>query len=239
MRRSGDPHGRYADMFSEFFKNSRMSSTYKPVFLAALVDVVSRRRGGPLDAARWISVKDGQICVDLGLVAVPFAKHYWDMAAAFDPRHTPPRMADPGNPGRDISIVGLIRDEMRRMKEEEACGERAGAGAGREARGRKRGAVHSPAGGVPPTLAELASDKMAGFRRRVVAKSIKPNILAYPHKDMLGLYEIERGGNRIVLDAAAMDYMKRDAAALRAALGELVARHLEAINPRRGARRPW
>ena len=225
-------------MFNEFFRSAKMASTYKPVFLAALVDVASRRLGGPLDADRWISVEGGRICVDLELVAVPFAKHYWDMAAAFDPRHTPPRMADPGNPGRDISIVGLIRDEMARMKEEEACGERAGAG-GREARGQKRGAVHSPAGGVPPTLAELASDEMAGFRRKVVARSIKPNILAYPHKDMLGLYEIERGGNRIVLDAAAMDYMKSNAAALKAALGELVARHLEAINPQRGTSQPW
>ena len=226
-------------MFNEFFKNSRMSSTYKPVLLAALVDVASRRPGGPLDAGKWISVEGGRICVDLELVAVPFAKHYWDMAAAFDPRHTPPRMADPGNPGRDISIVGLIRDEMARMKEEEACGEMAGAGAGGAARGRRRGAVPSLAGSIPPTLAELASDKMAGFRRRVVARSIKPNVLAHLHKDMLGLYEIERGGNRIMLDAAAMDYMKRDAAALKAALGELVARHLEAVNPRRGAWRPW
>ena len=217
-------------MFNNFFKKPNMASTYKPVFLAALVDIASRRRGGPLDAGRWISTEGGRVCVDLELVAVPFARYYWDMAAAFKPRHTPARMADPGNPGRDINIVGLIRDEMRRMKEDEACKEGTGAGAAKAA-GRKRGAAPSPAGGMPPTLRKLASDEMAGFRGKVVAKSIRREVIPSLRKDNFGLYTSGRGKGCIVLDAAAMEYMRRNAAALKTALSELVARHLEANNP--------
>ena len=218
-------------MFNNFFKKPNMASTYKPVFLAALVDIASRRRGGPLDANKWISVEDGRICVDLELVAVPFAKYYWDMAAAFKPRHTPARMADPGNPGRDINIVGLIRDEIKRMKEEEACRERTGAGATKALRGRKRRAAPSPAGGMPPTLRELASDEMAGFRGKVVARSIRREVLPSLRKDKFGLYKPGRGKDCIMLDASAMEYMRRNAVALKTALSELVARHLEANNP--------
>ena len=46
------PQALYVDMFNEFFRSAKMASTYKPVFLAALVDVASRRLGGPLDADR-------------------------------------------------------------------------------------------------------------------------------------------------------------------------------------------
>ena len=213
-----------------------MASTHKPVFLAALVDIASRRRGGPLDAGRWISRGDGYTCVDLELVAIPFAKYYWDMAAAFDPRHTPPRMADTGSPGRDISIVELIRDEAARMKEEGACKKGGGAEAGAAwaagaARGRGRRASSSPAGGIPPTLGELASDEMAGFRRRVVAGPIRREVLPVLRMDVPGLYEYRRGKNCIAFDEGAMEYMRCNAAALKAALGGLVARHLEACNP--------
>ena len=203
-----------------------MASTYKPVFLATLVDIAARKSGGPLDAGRWLSDEGDRICVDLELVAVPFAKYYWDMTAAFDPRHTPPRMAGSGKPGRDINIVELIRDESLRMKEE-ACRERAGgaraAGAGR---GQKRDV---PAGGAPPTLEELASDEMEEFRGRVVARSIRREVL--PHLRKFGLYEYRRGRDCIVLDKEAMAYMRRNATMLKTALSDLVARHLEDNNP--------
>lgn len=206
-------------MFDGFFRKPNMASTYKPVFLAALVDIAARKSGGPLDADRWISDEGDRICVDLELVAVPFAKYYWDMAAAFDPRHTPPRMAGSGKPGRDINIVGLIRDEALRMKEEEVCREGAG-------RGQKRGV---PARGAPPTLEELASDEMEEFRGRVVARSIRREVL--PHLRKFGLYEYRRGRNCIVLDKEAMAYMRRNATMLKTALSDLVARHLEDNNP--------
>ena len=224
-------------MFDGFFRKPNMAGTYKPVLLAALVDIAARKSGGPLDAGGWISGGDGRVRVDLELVAVPFAKYYWDMVAGFGPRHTPVRMADPDDPGRDVNIVGLIRDEVARMKEEEATGERIGAGEGAagKAGGRKRGArgrrKGPPASSKPPTLARLASDEMAGFRGRVVEKSIKSVPLAKLCTNKFNLYEIERGSNGIVLDAAGMEYMRRNAVALKAALGELVARHLEANNP--------
>ena len=218
-------------MFNKFFKRPRMASTYKPVLLAALVDIAAREEGGPLDAGRWLSTEGGRVCVDLELVAIPFAKYYWDMAAAFDPRHTPARMADPDNPGRDINIVGLIHDEIARRKEEAACRERAGAaGAAGAGRGWKRSASSSAtADGAPPTLEELASDEMAGFRDRVVEKSIKPEVL--PSLLKLGLYEARRGKGSIVLDEEAAGYMRRNAATLKVALSDLVARHLEDNNP--------
>lgn len=215
-------------MFNKFFKKPGMISTYKPVFLAALVDIAAREEGGPLDAGRWLSTEGGRVRVDLELVAVPFAKYYWDMAAAFDPRHLPARMADPDNPDKDINIVGLIHDEIVRMKEE-ALGKRSVAS--KAARGRRRGASTSAADGAPPTLKELASDRMAGFRGRVVEKSIRPEVLDHLLKDEFNLYEVGRGKDSIVLDKEAVEYMKRNAATLKAALSDLVARHLEGNNP--------
>lgn len=220
-------------MFNGFFKSPNMRSTYKPVFLAALVDIAAREEGGPLDAGRWLSMEGGRVRVDLELVAVPFAKYYWDMAAAFDPRHLPARMADPDNPGRDVNIVGLIHDEIARMKEEAFRARAGAAGAAKAARGRRRGASTSaPAGGAPPTLKELASDKMAGFRGRVVEKSIKPEVLVHLSKDEFNLYKVGRGKDSIVLDEGGVEYMRRNAAMLKAALSDLVARHLEDNNPR-------
>ena len=213
-------------MFNRFIRKPDMAGTYKPVFLAALVDIAAREEGGPLDAGRWLSTEGGRVRVDLELVAVPFAKYYWDMAAAFDPRHLPARMADPDNPGKDVNIVGLIHDEIARMKEE-ALGERSVAS--EAARGRKRG---GSAGGAPPTLKELASDKMAGFRGRVVEKSIKREVLVHLLKDEFDLYEVGRGKDSIVLDEGAVEYMRRNAAMLKAALSDLVSRHLEGNNPR-------
>ena len=236
MRDGDDPCGRYADMFDGFFRNPGMASTYKPVLLAALVDIAARKSGGPLDAGEWISGGDSRVRVSLDLVAVPFAKYYWDMIAGFGPRHTPVRMADPDDPGKDINIVKLINDEVARMKEEEALGERIGPGQGTagKARGRRRKGGRrggAPASSTPPTLARLASGEMAGFRARVVEKSITPVVLGKLRKDEFNLYEIERGGNGIALDEEAMAYMRRNAVALKTALSELIVRHLEANNP--------
>ena len=230
----GDPHGRYADMFNDFFKNPRMASTYKPVFLGALVDIATGKAGGPPDTGGWLSKEDGgRIRVDLNLVAVPFAKFYWDMVAVFDPRHTPLRMADDKDHRRDVvNIVKLISDEMTRMKKDTVRREMAAnggpAGAAKSARDPGGG---PPASDAPPTLEQLASDRMAGFRREVIEKSIKPEVLRNLAKGMPGLYESRGGRNSIVLDAEAVAYMRRNAFTLKAALGELIDRHLEGTNP--------
>ena len=118
--------------------------------------------------------------IDLDLVAVPFAGFYWDMVAAFNPRHTPARMADLDDQGRDIAIVGLIDDEIARMKEEEARRGFGGVGAGQEVSGagRRRGGG-TRASDRPPPPRRHASDGMAEFRKKVVSRSIKPEVLRH------------------------------------------------------------
>ena len=256
MRGGNDADGRYADMFNTFFKKPDMSSTYKPVFLAGLVDIAAKKAGGPLDVGEWVSSDDdGRVRVDLNLAAVPFAKFYWDMLAGFGPRHTPVRMADDKSRSRDVvNIVKVINAEVSRRKIEElrtaAPGEGGNAAGAKGAGGRAGSAA---IGGKPPTLKELASDGMAGFRESVIKKSIKPEVvwhLAYnapeprrgkgrqgaaskrrASKAKFGLYEYRAEENCIVLDAEAVDYMGRNEFTLRAALGELIDRHLEKNNP--------
>ena len=248
--------GRYADMFNAFFKKPDMVGTYKPVFLAGLVDIAAKKAGGPLDVGEWVSSgDDGRVRVDLNLAAVPFAKFYWDMLAGFGPRHTPVRMADDKSRSKDVvNIVKVINAEVARRKIEELRAAAPGGGgsaAGGEGSRNKGGSA--AIGGKPPTLKELASDGMAGFRESVIKKSIKPEVvwhLAYnaperrrnkgrqeappkrrAAKAGFGLYEYRSRENCIVLDAEAVEYMGRNEFTLRAALGELIDRHLEKNNP--------
>jgi len=77
----------FSRMFSTFFKNaSRMASTYKPVFLKALLDI------GDLDGPKtddeivgnqWLEKKNGRLLIDLNFIAIRFAKFYWDMEYSF------------------------------------------------------------------------------------------------------------------------------------------------------------
>ena len=241
------PDGRYADMFNAFFKRPDMASTYKPVFLSGLVDIAARKAGGPLDVDGWISDEGGRVRVDLNLAAVPFAKFYWDMLAGFGPRHTPLRMADDKSRSKDVvNIVKVINAEVARRKIEVLR-------AGVPSKGSRNTAASS---GRPPSLKELASDKMAEFRESVIKESIKPEVVKHlasnepkprrgggrkgesaapskrrPSKARFGLYEYRGGENCIVLDAGAVEYMRRNEFTLRAALGELIDRHLEKNNP--------
>lgn len=248
--------GRYADMFNAFFRRPDMASTYKPVFLAGLVDIAARKAGGPLDVEEWVSSEeDGRVRIDLNLAAVPFAKFYWDMLAGFGPRHTPVRMADDKSRSRDVvNVVKVINAEVSRRKIEELrAGAPGGDGNVSAAKGASGKGGSVPAGGRPPTLEELASDGMAGFRESVIRKSVKPEVvklLAYnaterrrgkgrqgaaskrrASKAKFGLYEYRAEENCIVLDAEAVEYMRRNEFTLRAALGELIDRHLEKNNP--------
>ena len=233
-------------MFNAFFRKPDMASTYKPVFLSGLVDIASRKAGGPLDVDGWISTEGGLVRVDLNLAAVPFAKFYWDMLAGFGPRHTPLRMADDKSRSKDVvNIVKVINAEVARRKIEGLRAVAPGVGSGGNA---------VPASGRPPTLKELASDVMAEFRESVIKESIKPEVVRHlasnapgrgrgsgrdgagaskrrPSKARFGLYEYMGRENCIVLDAGAVEYMRRNEFTLRAALGELVDRHLEKNNP--------
>lgn len=214
-----------------------MSSTYKPVFVSALVDAGRWEEDDRLEGRRWIRKEaDGRISVGLDFVAVRFAKFYWDMAAGFGARHAPERMADADDPSRDVlNIVKVISEEIE--KRERAEVRRAAMSAGSdpsdvaEAAADAARRVRAGGGGAggPPTLAELASDEMAAFRQRVVARAIKPEVLRHLHEGMPELYE--RDGDRIILDAEAVRYMGLAGAALKAGLSHMIAVLLEEVNP--------
>lgn len=223
----------YAAMFNGFFKSARLASTYKPVLAAALVDVSEGGAGGGRQAwKRWTRREGDAIRVDLNLVAALFAKFYWDVTAGMDPRHTPPRMADPDNPGEDIVIVRLIKEEVEKRKRRRACRDMIDADediAGAFGRVGDRGR-RALAGDDPPTLEELASDEMAGFRKRVIDEAIKPEALVHLPTDM-DIYEACSGEDGIMLDAEAAAHMARNAVTIRTALSHMITRHLEDYNP--------
>ena len=232
---AGDRHARYALAFDRFFARSNLASTYKPVLAGALVDAGRWEDGGRLAGRQWIRAEDGgRISVGLDFVAVRFAKFYWDMVAGFDARHMPERMADPDDPARDtLNIVKVINAEIKGWEEAEIqrAAAEAGPDPGAVARAAAEAAKRVRAGFKPPPLEMLASDGMAPFRQRVVARAIKPEALRHLHADMPELYDIVRGENRIILDREAVEYMGRYEATLKLALSQLVARHLEVVNP--------
>lgn len=212
-----------------------MSSTYKPVFVGALVDAGRWEEDDRLVGRQWIREEaDGCIGVGLDFVAARFAKFYWDMAAGFGARHAAERMADADDPARDVlNIVKVINEEIERRERDEMRGAAMPAGADpRDAAVAAAGAARrARAASGPPTLAELASDEMAPFRQRVVARAIKPEVLHHMLKSMPGLYEYARGADRIVLDREAVRYMGLAGAALKAGLCHMIAVHLEEVNP--------
>ena len=226
----------HARAFDRFFARPRMASTYKPVLAGALVDACRWDEDDGLVGREWIRGEEGgRVSVGLDFVAVRFAKFYWDMVAGFEARHMPERMADPDDPAMDtLNIVKEINAEI----EERERGEirRAAASAGTDPRDVSRAAADAAAraragSGRPPTLKELASDEMAPFRRRVVARAIRPEVLRHLRDDMPELCEDRQGENRIVLASGAVAYMKQSRATLKAALAYTIARHLEEVNP--------
>ena len=81
-----------------------MSSTYKPVFLRALLDVGDLHdleNAKKLIGGQWLERKDGKILVDLNFIAIRFAKYYWDMEYSF-------RLKQSQDP-QDANITRLIR----------------------------------------------------------------------------------------------------------------------------------
>ena len=82
-----------------------MSSTYKPVFLRALLDVgdlFDGKKSKNLIGTQWLERKDGKLLVDLNFIAVRFAKYYWDMEYSF-------RLRQSQHP-RDANITRIIKD---------------------------------------------------------------------------------------------------------------------------------
>ena len=83
----------------------------------------------------------------------------------------------------------------------------------------------------PPTLAELASAEMAPFRREVISKAVRPEVLVHLQTDMPDLYEVHARQDSIGLDPQAVRYMGQASSALKTALNYTIARRLEEFNP--------
>ncbi|ABK76837.1 HNH endonuclease [Cenarchaeum symbiosum A] len=78
-------------MFNRFFSSAnRMSSTYKPVFLRALLDLAdlqNPQKARKMVGKQWVEQRNGKIIVDLNFIVVRFAKYYWDMEYSFHLKH--------------------------------------------------------------------------------------------------------------------------------------------------------
>ena len=82
-----------------------MSSTYKPVFLRALLDIgdlYDSDKSKNLIGSQWLRYEGDQILIDLNFIAARFAKYYWDMEYSFRLRQS----QDP----QDVNVTRLIKE---------------------------------------------------------------------------------------------------------------------------------
>lgn len=94
----------YNAMFNRFFNSVRMSSTYKPVFLKALLDVgdLYHKPKTRIVGGDWLNCKNDRLFVKLDFIAVRFAQYYWILTHKFKLRQS----QDPG----DANILKTISD---------------------------------------------------------------------------------------------------------------------------------
>lgn len=181
---------KYLGMFSRLFRNeNRMSSTYKPVFMRAILDVGDMYSDG-LIGREWLEERGRRLRVDLNFVAARFSKYYWDMEYGFRLRQS----QDP----HDANILRLIKDERRD-------------------------------GQKPPSLARLAGGRMSDFRKRVIAESIRREVLVHLHTDVGDMYE-EAGAGTIEFDLDIVDFLSRHKTVLRKGLNNMIVKYLEKMN---------
>ena len=185
---------KYLQMFDRFFNNvGRMSSTYKPVFLRALLDVGDLHdpaKGKRLIGNQWLEHKNGKLILDLNFIATRFAKYYWDMEYSFRLRQS----QDP----QDANITRLIKN------------------------------IHE-SGEKPPTLEELASETMGHFRKQVINRSIKPEVLVHLLTDMQGLYK-KTDSRTIEFDDDVIAFLHTYKILLKRGLTDVLAKYLEKLN---------
>ena len=163
-------HPDYTGMLNRFFSSQRrMSSTYKPVFLRALLDVgdlYEAKKGKRVDGKTVVGAQGRSLLVDLNFIAVRFARYYWDMEYSFRLRQS----QDPN----DANITRLVRAVHRNRKK-------------------------------PPTIKDLSSEKMGDFRSKVIAKSIRPEVLVHLLNDMNGFYR-KVDANTVSLDESIVKF---------------------------------
>ncbi|ABK77049.1 hypothetical protein CENSYa_0414 [Cenarchaeum symbiosum A] len=82
----------------------------------------------------------------------------------------------------------------------------------------------------PPELAELASDKMEGFRCKVARLCVARHAIDAVLTDMPGLYE-KVGKEYIELEPGLVAFLREHRTLIRKSLNCILAQHLERINP--------
>ena len=93
----------YLSMFNKFFSSGRMSSTYKAVFLRALLDLGDYNSKKEIVGQSFVHIKENKISLDLDFIAIRFLKYYWDMHHSFKIRQS----QDPN----DANILKIIKRE--------------------------------------------------------------------------------------------------------------------------------
>ncbi len=182
----------YMRMFNRLFSNeNRMSSTYKPVFLRALLDIGNlHNKGDKIIGDEWLERKEGKIRVDLNFIAARFAKYYWDMEYSFHLRQS----QDP----QDANITRIIKE------------------------------IHNPKK-KPPTIEQISHECMAGFRKIVIKKSLKPEVLIHLKTDMNDLYQ-KISPNVIELDEGVIEFLFTNKILLKKSLNHMISKYLEKLN---------
>lgn len=81
----------------------------------------------------------------------------------------------------------------------------------------------------PPTVDELAGDGMAGFRKDVINRIIKPQPLRYLLTDMPYLY-VKSSHNSISFDEDIVEFMHKHRTVLRKGINNILTKYLERLN---------
>ena len=184
----------FSEMFSTFFNNSsRMASTYKPVFLRALLDIgdlVDSKKDKEIIGEKWLEKKDDRLLIDLNFIAIRFVKFYWDMEYSFHLRQSQDL--------QDANIIRIIREKHDPRKK-------------------------------PPTIKELASEDMTEFRKTVITKSMRREVIVHLKTDMDNLYQ-KINSNTLSVDLDLIDFLHIHKTTLKFGLNYVISKYLEKIN---------
>ena len=81
----------------------------------------------------------------------------------------------------------------------------------------------------PPTIQDLAEDTMHDFRRLVITKSLKPEVMVHIKTDMKNLFE-KHNSNTICFDESFVNFLNKHKTILKQGLNNKIATYLERLN---------
>ena len=82
-----------------------------------------------------------------------------------------------------------------------------------------------------PDLQELASPNMEMFRKNVIVKTMRNEVVPNILNDLEGLYERNRGQNSITFNVALVDFLKNNMNHIRKHIEIKIQKHLKNLNP--------